>query len=706
MSAHILIVAGGLLVLMPTVALAQSVQDAHTVSAPKKKILAHTKATGHAADPETIVVTSSRRAERLRDVPESVSVVSADRIRNSAAQTLDGVLRNVPSITMPSIDASANFPNSNKISMRGLSGTRALVLLDGLPLNDSYFGTIQWNRVPMENVRQIEIVRGGDATLWGNYAMGGVINILTRSPTRNELSISGGGGSYGTYRSDLYAAWVPTSWAKFSVNYGYNQTLGYDQIPTNIRRVIDRKTEDFAHNVSTKGEFDITPTIKAGVTVNYNQNYQPIQITSKSSNYFRSWTYSGHVSKEFAHNSSLTLTGFHSDSFFKTNNTATPPGAVSGTAEYVENSHHTPVNDIGSSLVWESSIGKWVKAYSLGLDVHELHGTDNGLIFSDPSGTPQYTSTDVGKGRQIFVGGYGQVRVEPVRHFDVMFSARYQYYKSYDAFQSTAGVGSAQPDHKTYSFLPRLSLRYGLGDHYAIRAAAYEAFRAPTMDELYRNVSTPTGVFLSNPALFPEKLKGVEAGFDVRYTAIDAQVTGFYNHIENLITSRDLSAAELPAGIGFGTVNINAGSGESRGMEAEVHWRIARKLRATIGYTYSDSPITHDAVDPTSVGNQQSMVPHNTITASVTYTGDNGWKITPQARYMSTQWGDSDHTLKIPAYFVMDLTASYPITQRIEAFGQLQNLFDRHYVGYNDGGSPAIWAQPFTMFGGVRLKLW
>ena len=74
----------------------------------------------------------------------------------------------------------------------------ALVLLDGIPLNDLFFGSIQWNRVPLETVSQIEIVRGGDATLWGNYAMGGVVNIITQSPTKNELIIQGGGGSYGT----------------------------------------------------------------------------------------------------------------------------------------------------------------------------------------------------------------------------------------------------------------------------------------------------------------------------------------------------------------------------------------------------------------------------------------------------------------------------------------------------------------------------
>ena len=118
--------------------------------------------------PETIVVTSSRRAQNIKNVPESVSVVSRTQIQAAAAQSIDQVLRYIPSVDLPSINVSDNFPTSSGISMRGLSGIRALVLLDGIPLHDVFFGSVQWNRVPLENIQQVEVVRGGDATLWGN----------------------------------------------------------------------------------------------------------------------------------------------------------------------------------------------------------------------------------------------------------------------------------------------------------------------------------------------------------------------------------------------------------------------------------------------------------------------------------------------------------------------------------------------------------
>jgi outer membrane receptor protein involved in Fe transport len=347
-----------------------------------------------------------------------------------------------------------------------------------------------------------------------------------------------------------------------------------------------------------------------------------------------------------------------------------------------------------------------VKSYSIGSDIRIIEGSDYGYIFSDQTGSIKPVRTDIGRGKQLFTGGFGQVSLDPIQKLDVMFSARYQYYKSFDSYQRNATSDGNVPSHETYSFLPRLSLRYRLTPQFALRAAGYEAFRAPTEDQLYRSIVTSTGAFLANARLFPEKLKGGEAGFDVDFGRFTGQVTGFYNHIDNLLTSRNLTPAELPAGAFFGSQNINAGSGESRGMELEAHYRIRNGLTAILGYTYADSPVTSNNLDPASVGLQQIMVPHHKVTLSVNYVGENGWRITPQVRYLSKQWGDSDHTLPIDGHFVADLTGSYPVTRRIEAFGELQNLFNKRYIGYNDGASPPILGEPLTVFAGLRIHLY
>ena len=688
--------------LLPLAASPASAQEASSTPKPaaKKKLTDTT--------PETIVVTSSRRAENIKNVPESISVVSRTQIRAAAAQTIDQVLRYVPSVDLPAINVSDNFPTSSSVSMRGLSGTRALVLLDGIPLHDVYFGSIQWNRVPLENIQQLEIVRGADATLWGNYAMGGVINVITQSPTKNEVLVSGGGGSYGTYRTNLYASYLPTSWARFSVDYGYNQTLGYDEVPEDVRTPIDRKTQNFSHNIALNGDFDLGKGWSAGVRLFWNQNSQPLQLVTNSSNYSRNWTYSGHLTKTLADASTLTANAFHTQDFFWTNNVSVPSFNTDASIDYIQDSHHTSADDVGGSLVWASSIPGWIKAYSVGVDAHQLSGTDDDLLFTDPveNGPILGAGQEIASGDEVFAGGFGQITLNPIKPLDIVFSARYQYYDSYNGNETGVQGNASYRSRASYDFLPRLSLRYKLSKYFALRAAGYEAFRAPTLNELYRTVAIQTGVFYANPNLSPEKLKGGEVGFDIDKGRFNAQVTGYYNHITNLITSRDLTSAELPAGDFFGSRNINAGSAKSEGVEAEVHWRLAQGLMLIGGYTYAYSPITNNAFDPDSVGKQQTNVPRHKIAGSLSYTAPGGWKITPQLLWMTREWGDNDHTLPVNEHFVVDLTASYPVTNRIEAFGEVQNLFDRKYIGWNDGGSAAMLGEPLTVFGGLRIRIW
>jgi outer membrane cobalamin receptor len=151
---------------------------------------------------ESVVVTATRSERSINDVPESVSVISAQAIADTPGQALDDILRRSASVDLPNATSYQLHPTADNISMRGLGGIRALVLLDGVPMNDPFFGYLQWSRVPLELVNQVEIVRGGGATLWGNYAMGGVINIRTREPTADELLFEGSGCTWTGRRSD------------------------------------------------------------------------------------------------------------------------------------------------------------------------------------------------------------------------------------------------------------------------------------------------------------------------------------------------------------------------------------------------------------------------------------------------------------------------------------------------------------------------
>src|SRR5690606_35039183 len=140
-----------------------------------------------------LVTVTPARAELARDsVPASVSVMSRDEIQRSPATVADDVLRRLPSFSLFRRTSSiAAHPTAQGVSLRGIgpSGvSRTLVLLDGIPFNDAFGGWVYWSRIPLEQADRVEVVEGASSSLYGNYALGGVVNIVSASPTPRTLS--------------------------------------------------------------------------------------------------------------------------------------------------------------------------------------------------------------------------------------------------------------------------------------------------------------------------------------------------------------------------------------------------------------------------------------------------------------------------------------------------------------------------------------
>lgn len=140
---------------------------------------------------EQVVVTASRSEETLVNAPAAVSVITASKIQHSPAANMGDLLRSVPGVNVTQVSA-----RDINITARGATSTLAtsqLALVDGRSIYLDFFGMVMWDLVPsnVNEIRQIEVIRGPASAVWGANAMTGVVNVITKTP--RELAAQGKG---------------------------------------------------------------------------------------------------------------------------------------------------------------------------------------------------------------------------------------------------------------------------------------------------------------------------------------------------------------------------------------------------------------------------------------------------------------------------------------------------------------------------------
>ena len=164
---------------------------------------------------ESVTVTPTRTEQRLGDVPASVTVVTRETIQQSPALVVDDVLRRVPTFSLFRRTSSLSaHPTAQGVSLRGVgpSGvSRTLVLLDGVPFNDPFGGWVYWTRVPLDSVDRVEVVDGTSSSVYGNYALGGVINVVSARPKPRTVEFGTQFGNKRHRKGDFFASDV---WGK------------------------------------------------------------------------------------------------------------------------------------------------------------------------------------------------------------------------------------------------------------------------------------------------------------------------------------------------------------------------------------------------------------------------------------------------------------------------------------------------------------
>src|SRR5215475_13189831 len=629
-----------------------------------------------AAVAETVTVTPARAALRLSAAPASVSVFDAKDVSNAAAQTFDDLLRQAPgfSIFRRSSSVVAN-PTTLGVSLRGAGASgasRTLVLSDGVPLNDAFGGWVYWDRVPRAAVDRIELVRGGSSDLYGSDALSGVINVISRPPTQRVINAEAGYGNRDTADVTFFAS---DKWNNFSASLAGEafRTDGYFLTAPEIRGTADdlAASRHRALILRLQNDWNATDSVfLRGSLFDEDRNNGTKAQTNDTAS--ESLVAGGRF--RTAEGSDWNLTLFANQQRYHQTFSAV---AADRNSEALNRLQFVPSRDVGASFNW-SRVSFEKHLLVAGVDVRGVRGVSDETAIANNRPTTLSSSG----GRQRRAGFFAQDLFSISPRWQLSLNARYDNWRDSSAASVSRNLTTGAvtprffPARSQDAFSPRMSLIFRPTEQFSLRASAYRAFRAPTLNELYRGFRVGDTQTNANANLVAERLTGGETGMDWTLNRrVNARVTGYWTEIINPISNFTLSVT--PALITRERRNL--GRTRSRGVEAEADFNVSTYWRISAGYLFADAIVRRAPQDVTLEGLWIPQVPRNQFTLQTVYSNPRFVTAAMQFRASGKQFDDDQNLLPLGSFAVFDAMVSRPLHRYVEAFVAVQNLFDQRY---------------------------
>jgi len=651
-------------------------------------------------DAEAVVVTANRGSGRIADVPSRVTLINSAAIASRPAATVDEMLSTVPGLNVSR--SFGIFSHKSSVTMRGLSGNeqaRVLVMIDGVPVNKSDGGSVNWNLLDPAIVERIEVVKGPASSMYGSNAMGGAINVITRRPS-GSLSgkVTAGYGTYNTFsgRVSLGQKLNPGEDKGFyyQLNSFYRQSDGYITQSEFDRAanpyVVASDLQEYSASLKTGYNFRKGEFLEADF-IAYNDRrgtgelvWQPHGNTTDHDTWQFRTRYSVERDRFSADLSLFWLT----EDYKKVN-------------EYLKDDY-TWYNvlskrvDAGflSSVTWKAGNRHRLSA---GIDL-KAGSVDAADIY--------YTSTDIvyNSGKMLSSGFYLQdvFTIKPDRlsltagiRYDLSMFRDGAFYIDTPSAETVfmRNIEDRDMDNVTWGALsPKLALNYTPTSNSRIFVSAGQGFRPSVLDDLCRSGRIRGGFKLASPDARPEYLANIEAGADFALAKkLRASLSAWYSRGRDFLYYVNTGdSIDMGYGLRPILVRTNIPMVEITGAEGELSYPLSSSLFLAASYSYSYSVISEyrplDKDDPIDLtGNHLTDVPSTTLSLSVRW--NNRFVNTGLvARYQGAMWANDQNIFdevigsdRYPAYATLDLKLSRVFLEKISVDMGVQNILDTKF---------------------------
>lgn len=615
---------------------------------------------------DAVVVTANRSPEAAGRVGQQITVLDRAELQSQQTPVLTDILARTPGLA---VARNGGVGAPTQVYVRGAESGQTVVLIDGVKLNDPSLTDTGFNfgNLLVGDVARVEVLRGPQSVLWGSQAIGGVVNLITAEaerPFESNLTLEGGSDAWAYGRAGVGGK---TDRAAWRANLSYLTTHG-------VSAFADGAERDGYRNLGASGKAKVALTDQLFLDLRavYSRGRSEFDGFAAPTFAFGDTREYG-VTEDFVGYAGLNLdllegrlTQRAAFAYTRTDRESFDPDQAITTTTFRSDGRNERFEYQGTYAVTE----RWTAVFGAETERSRMRSASPSAF--DPDPTP-------GRRSARLDSVYAQVRGEVV-----------------DGLTLSGGLRRDEHDDFGGHTVGQLAAAWSLNDGATVLRASWgEGFKAPSLYQL--------GSEYGNAGLRPETAEGWDVGIQQGLAGGRVVVSAawferrakdqidFFSCLSGSADPMCLGADGFPR---FGYY-ANVARTETRGVELAARADVTEALTLDASYTWLDAE--NDTAGAANQGRRLPRRPEHAASAEATWRWPVGLSTTLAVRYAGDRFDDAANSRVVKGHVLWDLRGAYAVTDRVEVYGRVENLFDERYVTIRNYGQAGR-----TAYAGVR----